>query len=147
MADLAALSPVSPLNSMSGASGGPAGAPTAHESAAFAHAVADTAPVQTVAAEQAVAPLPSQPSGEALSTTLGHGFDAFAKQVQTAGHSAGAAVTDGPAFKASSADFKQVVGDAMQSMQGAYAFAIETTMASRGSTETTKIFNTLLKGQ
>ena len=146
MADLAALSSVSPLNGVSGVSGGPAMAPTANESAAFAHAVANAAPIQTVSAEQAVAPLPSQ-AADALSATLGHGFDAFAKHVQSAGHTAGAAMPDGSAFQASSADFKQVVGDAMQSMQGAYAFAIETTMASRGSTETTKIFNTLLKGQ
>ncbi len=38
-------------------------------------------------------------------------------------------------------------GDAMNQLQGVYTFAIETTLASRGSTESTKIFNTLLKGQ
>ena len=38
-------------------------------------------------------------------------------------------------------------GDAVSQLQGVYAFAIETTLASRGSTESTKIFNTLLKGQ
>ena len=32
-------------------------------------------------------------------------------------------------------------------MKGAYTFAIETTLLSHGSTESTKIFNTLLKGQ
>lgn len=32
-------------------------------------------------------------------------------------------------------------------MEHAYVFAIEATLASRGSTEATKIFNTLLKGQ
>ena len=37
--------------------------------------------------------------------------------------------------------------DAVSQLQGVYAFAIETTLASRGSTESTKIFNTLLKGQ
>lgn len=36
---------------------------------------------------------------------------------------------------------------AVAQMERAYMFAVETTMASRGSTETTKIFNTLLKGQ
>jgi len=39
------------------------------------------------------------------------------------------------------------MADAVASMQGAYVFAIETTLASRGSTELTKVFNTLLKGQ
>lgn len=38
-------------------------------------------------------------------------------------------------------------GDAVSQLQAVYTFAIETTLASRGSTETTKIFNTLLKGQ
>lgn len=32
-------------------------------------------------------------------------------------------------------------------IQATYTFAIETTLVSKGSTETTKIFNTLLKGQ
>lgn len=41
----------------------------------------------------------------------------------------------------------QVMEQAVSGMQDAYVFAIQTTMASRGSTETTKIFNTLLKGQ
>ena len=36
---------------------------------------------------------------------------------------------------------------AVAQIEHAYMFAIETTMASRGSTESTKIFNTLLKGQ
>jgi len=36
---------------------------------------------------------------------------------------------------------------AVSQIEHAYSFAIETTMASRGSTESTKIFNTLLKGQ
>lgn len=37
--------------------------------------------------------------------------------------------------------------DAVAGMQGAYTFAIEATLASHGSTELTKVFNTLLKGQ
>lgn len=36
---------------------------------------------------------------------------------------------------------------AIAQIERAYMFAIETTMVSRGSTESTKIFNTLLKGQ
>jgi len=42
---------------------------------------------------------------------------------------------------------KDTMNAAVSQMERAYMFAIETTMASRGSTETTKIFNTLLKGQ
>lgn len=37
--------------------------------------------------------------------------------------------------------------DAVRAMEGAYVFAIQATLASRGSTELTKVFNTLLKGQ
>jgi hypothetical protein len=42
---------------------------------------------------------------------------------------------------------KDVMADAVAQMERAYMLAIEATMASRGSTEATKIFNTLLKGQ
>ncbi len=41
----------------------------------------------------------------------------------------------------------EAMGKAVSEMQGAYIFAIDTTLASRGSTEATKILNTLLKGQ
>jgi hypothetical protein len=44
-------------------------------------------------------------------------------------------------------DSKEVMASAVSQMERAYMIAIEATMASRGSTETTKIFNTLLKGQ
>ena len=42
---------------------------------------------------------------------------------------------------------KEKIDLAVSQMERAYIFAIETSLASRGSTETTKIFNTLLKGQ
>jgi hypothetical protein len=42
---------------------------------------------------------------------------------------------------------KDATANAVAQMERAYMIAIETTMASRGSTEATKIFNTLLKGQ
>lgn len=44
-------------------------------------------------------------------------------------------------------DIAKSMDSAVSGMQSAYLFAIETAMASRGSTEMTKIFNTLLKGQ
>lgn len=37
--------------------------------------------------------------------------------------------------------------EAVAGLQGAYVFAIQATLVSRGSTEGTKILNTLLKGQ
>ncbi len=42
---------------------------------------------------------------------------------------------------------REVLSDAMAQMQRAYIFATETMLAVRGSTEATKVFNTLLKGQ
>jgi hypothetical protein len=42
---------------------------------------------------------------------------------------------------------KDVATDAVTQMERVYMLAIEATMASRASTEATKIFNTLLKGQ
>jgi hypothetical protein len=42
---------------------------------------------------------------------------------------------------------KEEMSAAISQMEHAYMFAIETTLTSRGSTESTKIFNTLLKGQ
>ena len=142
MADLSALTPVSPLNAPLSGAGNATAAPTMHESAAFAQAVANTAPV-----EQTTAPLPTQAPAEALTQTLNNGFDAFAKRVQTAGQSGEMPLPESVALDGRNGEVKQVIDNAMQSMQSAYAFAIETTMASRGSTETTKIFNTLLKGQ
>ena len=44
-------------------------------------------------------------------------------------------------------DASTTVGSLTSQMKGAYTFAIETTLLSHGSTESTKIFNTLLKGQ
>jgi hypothetical protein len=49
----------------------------------------------------------------------------------------------GPASTAA----KDQMDQAVAHMERAYMLAIETTMISRGSTEATKIFNTLLKGQ
>ena len=146
MVDLSALTPVPALAAGLGvnptAGTAAAMAPTVREGAAFAQAIANTAPV-----EQTTAALPSHNPAAALNATLSHGFDAFATRVQSSRHSAGIAGPDAAVLQTSTANFKQVVGKALESMQGAYALAIETTMASRGSTETTKIFNTLLKGQ
>lgn len=64
-------------------------------------------------------------------------------------HAASAAPAMPPASPATDASLPltRAMEDAVAGMQGAYVFAIETTLASRGSTELTKVFNTLLKGQ
>ena len=71
--------------------------------------------------------------------------------VQLAGWQKAHATVAAPGASPSAADapssLTKSMADAVAGMQGAYTFAIETTLASRGSTELTKVFNTLLKGQ
>ena len=60
---------------------------------------------------------------------------------------AGSPAASAPATGVSQALNRTETSAAVAQIERAYMFAIETTMASRGSTESTKIFNTLLKGQ
>lgn len=64
-------------------------------------------------------------------------------------HAAPAASAASPSTQADKGtpSLTKAMEDAVAGMQGAYAFAIEATLASHGSTELTKVFNTLLKGQ
>ncbi|MGF1276552.1 hypothetical protein [Acetobacter pasteurianus] len=74
--------------------------------------------------------------GQALNEKL-EGLSSYLNQwgVEPAGQTS--AVTSDPANAA----------ELVAQIQATYTFAIETTLVSKGSTETTKIFNTLLKGQ
>lgn len=87
--------------------------------------------------------------GGTLSGHLSSGLQDLS--VQLAGwqkaHAAVAAPAASPSAADASSPLTKSMADAVAGMQGAYAFAIETTLASRGSTELTKVFNTLLKGQ
>jgi hypothetical protein len=65
-------------------------------------------------------------------------------KVLDAGHKSADSTTPS---KSPQIDSKDAMSDAVSQMERAYMLAIEATMASRGSTEATKIFNTLLKGQ
>ena len=90
------------------------------------------------------------PDAGALSSQLASGMQDLS--VRLAGwqrsHAAPGAQAPSAASPAgSSPSLTKAMEDAVAGMQGAYAFAIETTLASRGSTELTKVFNTLLKGQ
>ena len=86
-------------------------------------------------------------------STLGGQFSSGLQDlsVQLAGwqkaHAAAAAPAVSSAADGAPSSLTKSMADAVAGMQGAYAFAIETTLASRGSTELTKVFNTLLKGQ
>ena len=108
----------------------------------FARAIAG-APSQEV---QAAPPA----SADGWVDRIAHQADALASHLKmppTDGQSpeaASAAAADAP--HAAGFD-KDTMAAAVSQMERAYMFAIETTMASRGSTESTKIFNTLLKGQ
>jgi hypothetical protein len=65
-------------------------------------------------------------------------------KVLDAGHKSVDSSSESPRSEPNS---KDAMADAVSQMERAYMLAIEATMASRGSTEATKIFNTLLKGQ
>ena len=126
-----------------GAPGSATAVPTAHEASAFADAVAQAEP-----AGQVNASLPSSSATHGLAAELADKADAFAKHIGSVGHGPDAAkAATEPPPAAGIAGMKAVLDQSLDSMHGAYMFAVETTMASRGSTETTKIFNTLLKGQ
>lgn len=113
--------------------GASAGAPAA--TAAPAHAASFTQEVRAV-----------QPSSaQALGRDMADRLQGLSDRLR--GWSTPAAAN--PAEKSGGASPSSALqaGDAVSQLQAVYTFAIETTLASRGSTETTKIFNTLLKGQ
>ena len=132
---------------------GPLQAPSAQDHAEFIRA-AGGATLPEVQAEA-----PSQEGGigsrlmqqmEQLTRRLGGLQGGTAPQGVQAGSPAPAAPApagqDPSAPQAAGFD-RAGMNDAVAQIERAYMFAIETTMVSRGSTESTKIFNTLLKGQ
>lgn len=113
--------------------------PTAQQANDFAHAIA------TSAQDQLSAPLPADATR--LSASINDNVNAFVRHVQSVGQMPQIGEHAANSAPSGLSEVRQTVDESMSTMRSAYAFAIETTMASRGSTETTKIFNTLLKGQ
>ena len=118
-----------------------------------------TAPLQQPTAAQAqdfaqaiaAAPIDVQPARSATDSNLmqhiAQQADAFTKHFKLPAETSAIPVSghgDAAAMAGQPQDFASA---AVKQMEHAYMVAIETTMASRGSTESTKIFNTLLKGQ
>jgi hypothetical protein len=119
--------------------------PLHQPSAAQATDFARAASVPLVSEMQAAPP----PSADGLSHQIGRQMDALIahlKGPESAKGSDAAATLEGGTKKEVGLD-KDRMAAAVSQMERAYMFAIETTMASRGSTESIKIFNTLLKGQ
>lgn len=130
---MAAIAPVSGIAATATPAASNAGAPA--ETAAPAHAASFTQEVRAV-----------QPSSaQALGRDMADRLQGLSDRLR--GWSTPTAAN--PAEKGSGASQSSPLqaGDAVSQLQAVYTFAIETTLASRGSTETTKIFNTLLKGQ
>ena len=116
--------------------------PTSQDQADFARAAAQSRPVEV--------PSSVSPSSDGLGASLAHQVDQLAQHLASFTGEAGAAAAGAnaaPAGKAVATLTPAETSGAVAQMEQAYMFAIETTMASRGSTESTKIFNTLLKGQ
>jgi hypothetical protein len=120
---------------------GPLQQPSGIQAAEFDRATA-VAPVREVNA----APAPSAPG---LSGGVAHQMDMLASHLRglDAAHEPSESTSFAKRPHTSETNGKEAMAEAVSRMERAYMFAIETTMASRGSTETTKIFNTLLKGQ
>ena len=117
--------------------------PAPPPSAADATHFADAARLVASPAEvRALPPARTEPWGGPLV----HRLETAMAEMKTpeAGAGSRGPETAGPARTALDRDATTA---AVAQMERAYMFAIETTMASRGSTETTKICNTLLKGQ
>ncbi len=120
--------------------------PTAQDGAEFARAAAQSAPVQGTPIQGAPVDMPAampQPAD-------GIGGTLMRQVEQMTRHMSG--LQDGmaprpPATPGAAGSDHADMDRAVAQIEHAYTFAIETTMASRGSTESTKIFNTLLKGQ
>ena len=113
------------------------------DAAAFASAVSQSAPTEHIAASA-----PASATGS-LAAELARQANLFANHVQSASKGLDVAKpgVEQPSAATGRAEMRTVIDHSVTSMHGAYMFAIETTLASKGSTEATKIFNTLLKGQ
>ncbi len=119
--------------------------PTSQDGEAFARAAAQTSPADVQSS------LPS--SSDGIGGTLVHQVEQMARHLSSLASDAPAPANAGSGGGGGVAGAKPPGMDradtsaAVAQIERAYMFAIETTMASRGSTESTKIFNTLLKGQ
>ena len=120
---------------------GPLQQPSGIQAAEFGRATA-AAPVREVNA----VPAPSTPG---WTGGVAHQMDLLASHLKVldAGHEPPESTSFAKRPHTSETNGKEAMAEAVSQMERAYMFAIETTMASRGSTETTKILNTLLKGQ
>lgn len=116
----------------------PAPQPSAAAAVDFAQAARAAPPPELVALPPARAELWGGPLMHRLENAVAQ------FKLPEAGSAGRAPETSGPAETAFD---KDSMNAAVAQMERAYMFAIEATMASRGSTESTKIFNTLLKGQ
>ena len=144
----------SSLSAVAGIGGGadPVGSPFADISVAGASvpsvSAADAASFAREASHVQQVQAPQPTAAQSLGEDLAHRLESFSSslggvQPPAAGH----AQPGEGASHGAQPGMAEVIGDAMSQLQGVYAFAIQTTLASRGSTESTKVFNTLLKGQ
>ncbi len=115
--------------------------PTATEAADFVRA---TAAARVRELNAAIAP-----SDVGWTGGVAHQMESLASHLKALGanHKPADSAASAEPPAAPEVNSKDLMADAVAQMERAYMLAIETTMASRGSTEATKIFNTLLKGQ
>lgn len=130
-------SPVAPIAALAPQAGAAAPGEGATE-LAVAQAVPKASPAEAAEFAQAVSAdvrLPAPSTATALGQDLSQRMQSLSDYLQGWQGAAAAPGTAGAA------------PDPVEQLHAAFTFAIQTMLASRGSTEATKIFNTLLKGQ
>ncbi|KXV50948.1 hypothetical protein ACLEIY_15020 [Acetobacter tropicalis] len=133
---------IAPLSGLAGVQPDAQGVPDIQQEASLTSQITEHLGAEfNQAVHQEISFVPDQTSraevmGQALSQKL-EGLSSYLDQWGSQPATQAADVASDPANAA----------ELVAQIQATYTFAIETTLVSKGSTETTKIFNTLLKGQ
>lgn len=130
------------LSGLAGAQQGVQGAADVRQEASLAPQMTERLGAEfNQAVQQEISFVPDQTSrAEVMGQALSQKLEGLSSYLDQWGSQPAPQTTDAASDPANAA---QLVAQ----IQATYTFAIETTLVSKGSTETTKIFNTLLKGQ
>lgn len=150
-------------NQLGGTVDPPTPQPSGAMVSAFAKAVATSGPVEAAPGKETTPPsqeidAASPETGHGLSSRVSQQANALFDHLKSLDPHAEAVsrepLSDGSGGAASGVHGKGMteskkvtINDSISQMEHAYLFAIEATLASHGSTEASKIFNTLLRGQ
>ncbi|KXV69386.1 hypothetical protein AD951_06880 [Acetobacter malorum] len=133
---------IAPLSGLAGVQPNTQGVPEIQQEASLAPQITEHLGAEfNQAVQQEISFVPDQTSrAEVMGQALSQKLEGLSSYLDQWGSQPATQATDVASDPANAA---QLVAQ----IQATYTFAIETTLVSKGSTETTKIFNTLLKGQ